>query len=123
MAVGTEFTLENLSQLDFGVINAAFQREVTRAVEDCKDRPADKKQRQVAIVFKFSPVIPTSGPIECDEVAVECEIQGKVPLRRTKPYLMTPIRGNKLTFNPDLPEEPDGKTLYDDEERRDSKSK
>ena len=108
------FNLENLVQLDFGKVGLAFNSEVERVVQDCQDRPGDEGQRKVSVTFNFKPKLEPSGPLECDRVAVECEVTSSIPKRRTRIYDMMPRRDNKLLFNPDLPLEPEESTLYDD---------
>lgn len=120
MAVNTVFDLDHIRQLDFGRIGAAFNLELERVVKDCMDRPADNRARSVTIGFKLRPSSNSLEVIDCDNVLVECEITGAVPKRRTKVYTMQPKRDGKLTFNPDLPEEPEQPTLYDAQERRDA---
>jgi hypothetical protein len=116
MAKGTAFTLENLKLLDFGRITAAFQQETKRVVADCMDRPGDEHARTVVLKFNFVPRA-DDGSLDCDTVAVDCEIFSAVPKRRTKVYEMRPKQSGDLAFNPDLPLEPDGETLYDKQEK------
>lgn len=125
MAKATEFSLRNLRLLDFGKIEVAFKKEVERVVHDCIDRPGDDHARCVVLKFNFAPKIDESmgGGNDCDLVAVECEIQSTVPKRRTKIYDMRPHATGQLSFNPDLPDEPDGETLYDEDERKDDKTR
>ena len=120
MAKGTAFKLENLRLLDFGKIGAAFNAETERVVKDCTDRPADEASRTVSIKFSFTPALDKTGTcVDCDKVKVECEIQSTVPKRRTRIYEMTPHQDGQLSFNPDLPEEPEDQTLYHADEKRD----
>lgn len=117
MARLEKLNLQNMVLLDFGKIPAAFDLEMVRVVQDCMDRPLDDKARKVAIVFTVKPkseaVSTGTGQVDCDRVTVEAEIQSTVPKRRTQIYEMTPKNDGSLSFHPDLPEEPDGDTLYD----------
>lgn len=109
-----ELTLENLKQLDFGKIIAAFDHEREHVVKDCLDRPQDPKPREVCIRFIFKPVSDeTSRTIDCDSIDVGCEVSSKVPKRRTAIYSMKPKNSGELTFHPDLPSDAEGSTLYD----------
>lgn len=109
-----QFTLENLRLLDFGKIGAAFNAELERVVKDCMDRPRDDNARKVSITFNLTPEAdPTAIEADCEAVTVECEITSAVPKRRTKIYRMSPRQDGTLAFHPDIPEEPDGSTLYD----------
>ena len=106
-----ELTLDNLKDLDFGKIGEAFNQEIQRVVRDCNDRPGDKRARKVAIEFAVVPVLGEGG--DCEECLVEAQITSAVPKRRTKVYTMLPNRNGQLAFHPELPDEPDGQTLYD----------
>lgn len=115
------FTLDNLRLLDFGKIQEAFNQELQFTVKDCMDRPLDDAARTVSIQFTLKPVPDLSGvTADCDKVAVACDITSKIPKRKTRVYEMKPKHDGTLTFHPDLPDEPDGSTLYDD---RDDKRK
>lgn len=112
----TQFTLENLKQLDFGMIGAAFNAELSRVVKDCAERPMDDGPRKINIGFNLVPVPEhntNTGAVDLNEVRVECEITSAVPKHRTKIYTMKPTHDNKLTFHPDLPDEPGESTLLD----------
>lgn len=110
------FNLENLRLLDFGKIGEAFNHELEFVVKDCMDRPLDDGARTVVIQFTLKPVPDSHGTtVECDTVDVACDVIGKIPKRKTKVYSMKPRHDGKLAFHPDLPEEPDGSTLYDEE--------
>lgn len=112
------FSLENLPHLDFGKVPVAFDAEIKRVIQDCMDRPTDDKPRQVAIVFNIVPVPESTGSgIVCDEVAMEVEIDSKVPKRRTKVYAMKTKANGDLMFHPDLPDAPDDETLMDEVDR------
>lgn len=127
MARQEQFKLENLKMLDFGVIGAAFDAEMMRVIKDCSDRPLDDKPRTVSITFNVTPkpdLSRANGVVDCEKVSVECDITSKVPPRRTKIYEMTPRQDGTAVFHPDLPDEPDGDTLYDkDAERQDHQGK
>lgn len=122
MARNTQFSLENLRQLDFGKIGLAFQAEVERVVKDCLDRPGDEHARSVILRFNFAPVSAVQmGAVDCDTIKVEGEITSAVPKRRTRIYEMTPTRGGQLKFNPDLPGEPSEATIFEDQEIEEDK--
>jgi hypothetical protein len=109
-------TLDNLRELDFGKIGAAFQAELQHVVKDCQDRPTDDRARSVSIVFKLAPEVDVkAGVIHADVIEVGCEITSNVPKRRTQIYKMKPQANGTLLFHPELPEEPEGSTLYDEE--------
>lgn len=114
----TKFTLENLKQLDFGLIGTAFNAELTRVVKDLQERPMDDGARKINIAFNMVPVPDVNtntGSIDLDEVKVECEITSAVPKHRTKIYTMKPMQDGSLSFHPDMADEPDGSLLTDDD--------
>lgn len=112
-----QLTLDSLRVLDFGIVPEHFKQSLERAAKDCIDRPVVKTARKVTVEFFLTPVPDQSGR-DCDEVHVECEISSAIPKYRTRPYQMTPTRRGELMFNPDVPEDPDQQTLYDDQERK-----
>lgn len=119
MARKETLTLENLKLLDFGKIGAAFNAELEHVVKDCCDRPTDNRPRTVTIQFKLAPEVDVkAGLIQADDILVGCEIASGVPKRRTQVYKMKPQANGALVFHPDLPDEPDNSTLYDEEAER-----
>jgi hypothetical protein len=112
-----KLALENLPKLENGVVVAAFDAELKRLVRDCDERPLDDKPRSLTLTLKLTPKAEMSGRgVVCEEVNVECEISGKVPVQRTKVYTMKPKQDGSLAFHPDLPTEPDGSTMYDEDQ-------
>lgn len=109
-----KFVLGNLPLLENGLISTAFDGELKRLVKDCDERPLDEKPRELTLKLKLTPKPDKNGrnPV-CDEVEVECEISGKVPVQRSKIYVMKPKHDGSLLFHPDLPEDPNDETLMD----------
>lgn len=113
------FTLENLPQLDFGIVPEVFDREMKRVVKDCMDRPHDDKARAVNIKFAVKPLpSPSAQGMACDEVQVEVEVDSAVPKQRTKIYTMRTKADGGLVFHPDLPDDPDERTIMDEADER-----
>ena len=78
------FKLENLKQLDFGLIAESFSAELQHVTKDCQDRPHDETARTVTIKFNLKPVPDATGRVvDLDSVNVEAEITSSVPKRRT----------------------------------------
>ena len=110
---------DNLRLLDRGTIGATFDAELSRVQEDIRDRPAHDKARVVSINFKLAPVVDVkTSQIHGDEVRVEVEVTSTIPKRRTPIYTMQSKNSGELTFHPDLPDEPDGSTIFDDQAER-----
>lgn len=112
MARLTELRLSTLKDLDLGKIDAAFQRELKLAVEDCKDRPLENKARVVNVAFLLAPDEATDG----DEVKIQAVISSKYPKRTSRVYNMVTTPNGGLKFHPDLPGDPQESTLFDGEE-------
>lgn len=113
-----KFTFGSIPLLDGGKIVLAFDKEVERAVADCMDRPADKRPRSVQVTFKMIPTSTEESKGDCDQVVIAAEITSTIPKRRTRPYVMVPHTNNQLSFNPDLPDDPNSATLFDDREEQ-----
>lgn len=107
-------TLSTMKGLDFGALEEAFNRELSRLVKDCDERPLDDKPRTLTLAVKMIPKADTSGRnVVCDNIDVELEIVGKVPVTRSKIFTMKPKHDGALMFHPDLPDMPEGHGLYD----------
>ncbi len=118
MSREVQLTLENLKDLDFGKIGAAFNAELAHVTKDCLDRPGDTKCRKVSIMFILVPTPDTIGNGQPgDVIHVGCEISSSVPKRRTRIYEMSPRVNGMLTFHPESPEDPRADLLYDNVDR------
>ena len=114
-------SFKNLQLLDNGTITIAFDHELKRVMEDIKDRPTDDRARVVQINCKLTPIVDLkNGAVNAEEADFEVEITSTVPKRCTKPYKMTAKVSGELYFHPDLPDDPEGSTMFDaDGHRRD----
>jgi hypothetical protein len=118
MARNEEFSLEKLKLLDFGKINEAFKSELAYVVKDCVERPLDDKDRTVTIQFRVAPNVDTkAGESDCARVTVACDIKSAIPTRKTRVYDMKVHNAGRLSFHPDGPDDADGDTLYDKENK------
>lgn len=106
--------LTNLKDLDYGLINKAFETNIAAAANDCYMRPEDKTARKVCMTFILKPVM-QGGALDRIETAVD--FATKIPIMKTRVYSMQPKvnRGqvDGLMFHPDLPDDPDGRTVMD----------
>jgi hypothetical protein len=93
-----QFTFKDLAEFDGGVIAAAVNAAIKRAVADCDDRPALKAGREVTLKLKFTPLIDADGVAE--EARFEFAMGEKLPGRSSKAYSMGLRKGGVLTFNP-----------------------
>ena len=102
-------SLKTIEDMDFGKVAVAFNHHLGRAVEDCMDRPADKKPRKIILTGELTPQIDQTG--DCTDVAVEFKVRSTVPEHRSKTFVCRPRKGGHLLFNPESPESIDQQTL------------
>lgn len=97
-----KFGIDQLALIDGGRIKEAWEREMKRMREDCQDRPALNKPRQVHIVTSLVPVCGEDGTLESVKVAFD--IDHKMPKRQSQVYDMKAVPGG-LVFNELSPED------------------
>jgi hypothetical protein len=102
------FSLSELRNLDFGKMDAAFQRELAKIIDDIVDRPEDDRPRRLLLRLAIIPEEITAGTIET--VTAGFEVAAYLPTRRSRPYSMR-VTKNGLIFNSEAPENPDQMTL------------
>lgn len=109
-----QLTLSSLKDLDDGRVSKAFDHEIKRAVQDCIDRPGDKKARTVMIELELTPVVSTEGGIlETEGCKGEFTIRSKVPSRKSKTYEFKANKQGHLSYSSNSPEAAD-QTTFDD---------
>lgn len=114
-----KFTLENLHQINNGVLAVAFEREMQRIIADCQDRPSLDKARSVSIVFEVTPLPDQHSPtVNADEITVQVAVHSAIPKRKSNIYTMKTRHDNTAVFHPELNEDHEGDALYDDDVRR-----
>ena len=102
----------SIADLDGGRVAAALQRELKRAVNDCRDRPNVAKPRKVNLIFEVSP--PDEGPDQSgdmDAVKMAFSFQNAFPARRATGYRMRVQRNGELVFNDFSPDNPRQRTI------------
>ena len=112
-------SIETLRNLDGGRIAVAFDQAITRAREDCIDRPALGGVRKVQLVASFKPVVDGEGDL--DSIDVQFDIKEAIPARKSKAYNMRADDAG-LFFNELSPERADQQTfeaMGDPEDSRD----
>jgi len=97
-----ELTLASLLEFDGGRISEAFMQELRRVVNDCDDRPGDKKDRKVTLEFSVTPQAADSGELE--SVSGKFFVTSSVPKRRSRAYDFEFRKGGRLGFLQDDPE-------------------
>lgn len=109
-----QFTLAKLEDLDGGKAFLAFQRHLTRAANDCLDRPNDGKPRSVTLKVALVPAPDPEG--DCTEVKAQIFAESTVPKHRTKVYSFGLRKNGVLVFNNESLENVDQATLFDGED-------
>lgn len=104
-------TLEKLKDLDYGKIHVVFERHMRRGVQDCLDRPADNKPREILLRFLLVPDTDQNG--DCCHIKVEATVTLKVPPHRSRVYECIPRKNGELFFNPQEPDDVEQTSLYD----------
>ena len=102
-------TLKTLSDFDFGKAEKAFLRSLKTVVDDCRDRPGEKKPRQVILTAYLTPRLEEDGNL--DECDVEFTCVPKIPPFRTAPKPVGVTTSGQLYFNDMAPDNPG---LYND---------
>lgn len=92
-----KFTLGSLSTMDGERIAIAFEQALKRVVQDCDDRPGEKKERTVTLTLAVKPVLDADGM--CDDCNVQVAVTDSVPKRKSKVYNMTVRKGGHLVYN------------------------
>lgn len=117
--------MDTLEQLGGGVVNAAFRKLLSNVVADLEDRPQLKDARTITLKFHFKPVVdPTGGAGHLEAIEFEVECHDGIPKRRSRTFkavsklLDAAKRVYGLAFHPDLPDDPEGSTLYDEVQER-----
>jgi len=98
----TELNLQSLASIDEGRVDKAFARHLKRAIQDCEDRPGDKKPRKITVTALVSPIMLQDGAVS--NVSVECEISSTVPKHVSRLVECTVKHGGRALFN-DLSED------------------
>lgn len=107
----TPVALEAFKDLDGGVINEAFNRDLTRAAQDCIDHPGLNVARKVTLTIELKPVIDRDG---CREVKASACVKHTLPTRKSRDYSFgVNVRG-QMYFNPDAPDNIQQRTLLGD---------
>jgi len=105
--------LDNLKNLDFGLVAAAFDTDLQRVVKDLQDRPQDGKKRKVAIIFEL-----VSIDDHADAISVTAQVKSVIPDRISRPYEMHSKQDGRLEFHSESPENPNQSTITDEIARR-----
>lgn len=106
-------------------LRAQFDAMLKRLVNDCRERPLETGNRVLTIEFNITPKLHSqSANTECDNVELDVRLKSKVPQMKSRAYELTVHASNEVSFNPDLPDDPEGESLYNaDEAAADKRSR
>lgn len=79
-----KLNLKSLREMDNGKIDKLLLQGLRQVIQDCVDRPTDKKARKVTLQLIFSPIPDDLGA--CDEVSMSVQSKVSVPVKQTKTY-------------------------------------
>ena len=114
-------SLDTLAKWDWGKPGVAWQHALRQAVEDCSDRPAEKKPRKVVMVAELVPHDP-----EPDGDVVDCDLRFfvdvKIPSRKTSARPAMLRHDGSLIFNAEAPDNPRQQSLnFEDDNQEETK--
>jgi hypothetical protein len=88
----SQLLLENLKDLDDGLLAAAFDANIRDVIRDLNDRPVDDRSRTVTMTLTFTP---TYMGNDLDAVKLEHKVTSKIPGREGRECTLTPKRLGK----------------------------
>lgn len=103
-----ELSLDTLSKIDGGRIAEAFAKALRNCESDCRDRPALKEARKIAVHLTIEPVAGDDGALE--SCRVQFQVVDSQPRRRSKTYDMRAHAG-RLLWNELSPDDVRQRTL------------
>lgn len=101
--------MDSLAQLDNGLPAGVFDREVKKAIADCRDRHRLDKARTISMTVKITP-----HETDEEDVRVEVEISSvKLPAASFDSVRMTTNRDNSAHFRSEFNDSPNQVSLFD----------
>ncbi len=79
-----KLTLESIArELDSGKIQVGFAKELERVLQDCLNRPSNKKKRTVTMTFS---IVPEAHEGQCEGIRLAADIKSTIPARASSEY-------------------------------------
>lgn len=96
-----ELTIDNIGDIDDGVVRKLADRALAEALADCDSRPMLKKPRKVEITVALEPVVEEG--VGMKGVRATVSVRPTVPPKKANgDYLPTSVRGQRIVaFLPD----------------------
>lgn len=92
-----EIDFATLADMDDGKLNLVLRHHVKRASEDCQDRPADNKPREVIVKLTFVPIMEDDG--DAYDAGMQVCVSSKVPTHKSKAYSVGMRRNGTFVCN------------------------
>lgn len=109
-----QLTIGSLEELDDGRMAAAFLHHMKRLIQDCHDRPTEKKSRKLMMELTVKPVVASDGGIvECEGADADFRFRSKIPDHCSKTYSLRTNKNGQAAFSSTSPENAD-QTTFDD---------
>ena len=109
-----QMTIGSLEELDDGRMAAAFLLHLKRLIQDCHDRPTEKKPRKLLMEMTLKPVIESDGGIvECEGANTDFKFRSKIPDHCSKTYSLRTNKNGQASFSSESPDNAD-QTTFDD---------
>ena len=96
-----KLSLNTLQELQNGVIQTAFDRDLEFLIRDIVDRPLDKRPRTLNLSLSLTPDPDESGI--CDQASAAFVIKAQVPSRKSRTFNLAVKPNGTAMVNPDNP--------------------
>lgn len=107
--------LAGIAELDGGLPDKMFRKELETVMADLHDRPANNTARKVVLTLSLKPVQSETGRLA--SIDVEIDTSAKLP-RRLAPGVSMRAQGEKLVYNDESRDNVDQMTIDQEEQRR-----
>lgn len=91
----SQLTLEQLFNLDDGLLAAAFDANMANVIRDMNDRPNDDRARKVVVTLTFKP---EAHQGDLDRVKLEHKVTATIPSQEGRECTLIPKRLGKELF-------------------------
>lgn len=109
-----QLTIGSLEELHDGRLAAAFLLHLKRLIQDCHDRPGEKKARKMAMQITVTPVVEVGDSIvECIGADAEFTFKSAIPDHRSKAINLRTNKNGQASFSAESEDNADQLTFND----------
>ncbi len=108
-----QLTVASIEQIDEGRLGKAFLMHLKRLIQDCNDRPKEKKKRKLVMEIDMVPVLGDDGVVETIGAEFEFTFRSKTPDHKSKTYSLRTNKQGQAAFSSESPENADQLTFGD----------